>query len=62
MTKTEGLAAAVDPARLLRADTLVAALARQLEDGAVVATGVASPLPLLAIAAARATFAPTQAR
>ncbi len=41
-----------------RAETVVAALARELEDGAVVATGVASYLPILAIAVARATHAP----
>jgi glutaconate CoA-transferase subunit B len=40
------------------AETLVAAMARQIEDGAVVATGVASPLAILAIAVARATHAP----
>jgi len=40
------------------AETLVAAMAREIEDGAVVATGVASPLAILAIAAARATHAP----
>nr|XP_061810407.1 3-oxoadipate CoA-transferase subunit B-like [Nerophis lumbriciformis] len=33
-------------------------MARELEDGAVVATGVASSLPILAIAVARATHAP----
>ncbi len=41
-----------------RAETLVAAMARRLEDGSVVATGVASSLPILAIAVARATHAP----
>lgn len=41
-----------------RADTVVAAMARELEDGAVVATGVASPLAILAIAVAKATHAP----
>ncbi|MBV8202049.1 MAG: glutaconate CoA-transferase [Acidobacteria bacterium] len=40
------------------AETVVAALAREIADGAVVATGVASPLAILAIAAARATHAP----
>ena len=40
------------------AETLVAAMAREIEDGAVVATGVASPLAILAIAVARATHAP----
>lgn len=41
-----------------RAETVVAAMAREIEDGAVVATGVASPLAILAIAVARATHAP----
>jgi glutaconate CoA-transferase, subunit B len=40
------------------ADRLVWQMASQLHDGAVVATGVASPLAVLAIAVARATFAP----
>jgi glutaconate CoA-transferase subunit B len=40
------------------AETVVAAMAREIEDGAVVATGVASPLAILAIAVARATHAP----
>ncbi len=41
-----------------RAEAVVAALARTLKDGDVVATGVASYLPILAIAVARATHAP----
>jgi glutaconate CoA-transferase subunit B len=41
-----------------RADTVVAWMASQIADGAVVATGVASPLAILAIAVARATHAP----
>ncbi len=41
-----------------RAETVVALLARELQDGSVVATGVASPLAILAIAVARATHAP----
>ncbi len=41
-----------------RADVVVAAMARQIEDGMVIATGVASHLPILAIATARATHAP----
>jgi len=41
-----------------RADALVAAMVAQLRDGDVVATGVASPLAVLAIAVARATHAP----
>src|SRR5260221_12942151 len=45
-----------DPSR--RADTVVALMARQIDAGAVVATGVASPLAILAIALARATHAP----
>jgi glutaconate CoA-transferase subunit B len=40
------------------AEILVAAMAREIEDGAVIATGVASPLAILAIAVARATHAP----
>ncbi|WP_342381604.1 glutaconate CoA-transferase [Myxococcus stipitatus] len=40
------------------AETVVSLLARQIDDGAVVATGVASPLAILAIAVARATHAP----
>jgi len=42
-----------------RADLLVCALARQLLDGDVVATGVSSPLALLAIGVAKATHAPS---
>ncbi|MCB1056766.1 MAG: glutaconate CoA-transferase [Acidobacteria bacterium] len=41
-----------------QAETLVAAMARELHDGDVVATGVASPLAILAIAVARLTHAP----
>lgn len=44
--------------RQQRADTVVAWMASQIADGAVVATGVASPLAILAIAVARATHAP----
>ncbi len=40
------------------AEQLVAVLAREIHDGDVVATGVASPLAILAIAVARATHAP----
>jgi glutaconate CoA-transferase, subunit B len=40
------------------ADRLVARMANEIDDGAVVATGVASPLAVLAIAVARATHAP----
>ncbi|WP_224240241.1 CoA-transferase subunit beta [Hyalangium gracile] len=40
------------------AESVVALLAREIDDGAVVATGVASPLAILAIAVARATHAP----
>jgi len=46
----------IDPAT--PAETVVAAMAREIEDGAVVATGVASPLAILAIAVAKATHAP----
>ena len=41
-----------------RADVLVCALARELVDGDVVATGVSSPLAVLAIGVAKATHAP----
>jgi len=41
------------------AEAVVALLAREIEDGGVVATGVASPLAILAIAVARATHAPS---
>jgi glutaconate CoA-transferase subunit B len=41
-----------------RADVLVAAMSREIADGAVVATGVASPLAILAIAVAKITHAP----
>jgi glutaconate CoA-transferase, subunit B len=41
-----------------RADCVVAAMARRIEDGMVIATGVASHLAILAIAVARATHAP----
>lgn len=40
------------------AEALVAAMAAEIRDGDVVATGVASPLAILAIAVARATHAP----
>jgi glutaconate CoA-transferase subunit B len=42
----------------LRANTVVAWMAAQIDEGAVVATGVASPLAILAIAVAQATHAP----
>ena len=42
----------------MKADTVVTWMAKQIEDGDVVATGVASPLAILAIALARATHAP----
>ncbi|MGE5186030.1 MAG: CoA-transferase [Acidobacteriota bacterium] len=41
------------------AERLVWQMAREIRDGAVVATGVASPLAVLAIAVAKATHAPT---
>ncbi len=41
-----------------RAECVVAAMARRIEDGMVIATGVASHLAILAIATARATHAP----
>jgi glutaconate CoA-transferase subunit B len=44
--------------RATAAETLVAALAREIRDGEVIATGVASPLPILAIEVARRTHAP----
>ncbi|MGO8970255.1 MAG: CoA-transferase [Myxococcaceae bacterium] len=40
------------------ADALVSAMAAEIHDGDVVATGVASPLAVLAIAVAKATHAP----
>lgn len=40
------------------AEVVVSAMARQLSDGDVVATGAASPLAILAIAVAKATHAP----
>ena len=43
---------------ITRAETVVAAMAREIQDGDVVATGVATPLAILAIAVARATHAP----
>jgi glutaconate CoA-transferase subunit B len=52
---------AVEPAtgsRATAAERLVWQMACEIEDGAVVATGVASPLAVLAIALARATHAP----
>ncbi len=54
-TPTNAEATGADPTH---AETVVAALARQIEDGMVIATGVASWLPILAIAVARATHAP----
>jgi len=50
--------ATAGPVAATAAETVVAAMAREIEDGAVVATGVASPLAILAIAVARATHAP----
>ena len=44
--------------RPTRAEALVTAMAREIRDGDVVATGVASPLPILAIEVARRTHAP----
>jgi glutaconate CoA-transferase subunit B len=44
--------------RASSAETLVAAMAREIRDGEVIATGVASPLPILAIEVARRTHAP----
>lgn len=41
-----------------RADLMVVSMARQIADGATVATGLLSWLPMLAIALARATHAP----
>ena len=45
-------------AELATADRLVVGMARSIEDGDVVTTGVASALPMLAVALARATRAP----
>lgn len=58
---TAAPAAAVSTAaadRASAADRLVWQMAREITDGATVATGVASPLAVLAIAVARATHAP----
>lgn len=44
--------------RATPAETLVAAMSREIRDGEVIATGVASPLPILAIEVARRTHAP----
>ncbi|HEX4621063.1 MAG TPA: CoA-transferase [Myxococcaceae bacterium] len=41
------------------AEVVVSLMAREIHEGAVVATGVASPLAILAIAVARATHAPS---
>ncbi|QRK08472.1 glutaconate CoA-transferase [Archangium violaceum] len=41
------------------AEVVVSLLAQEIDDGGVVATGVASPLAILAIAVARATHAPS---
>lgn len=49
---------AAEPFTASQAETVVAALAREIEDGMVIATGVASYLAILAIAVARATHAP----
>ncbi len=49
---------ATDEARAEAIDRLVVAMARCLSDGDVVTTGVASALPMLAVAVARATAAP----
>ncbi len=46
------------PERRTAIDRLVTVLARTVEDGAVVTTGVASALPMLAIGLAKATCAP----
>lgn len=56
--RTTGEPATADGSDFSRADLLIAALARQIEDGMVIATGVASYLAILAIAAARASHAP----
>ena len=62
MTAAEAAAATAPAATAAPAATvaeiLVAAMAREIEDGAVIATGVASPLAILAIAVARVTHAP----
>ncbi len=50
--------AATSPERAAAADRLVVGMARCLADEEVVATGLASALPMLAIAVARATHAP----
>ncbi len=60
MTATQTLyaAPAAGPTAPTHAETVVAALAREIEDGMVIATGVASHLAILAIAVARSTHAP----
>ncbi len=60
MTAAQTLYAAptAGPGAPTHAETVVAALAREIEDGMVIATGVASYLAILAIAVARSTHAP----
>lgn len=58
VAQVDGSQVDVPRAAVPRADTVVAALARQIRDGDVIATGVASYLPILAIALARRTHAP----
>ena len=53
-----GRRAGASAGRTAAADRLVVALARTIREGEVVATGVASALPMLAIAVARRTCAP----
>ncbi len=50
--------AAMEPGRRAAIDRLVVGMARTLEDGETVATGLASALPMLAVALAKATRAP----
>lgn len=58
MIAATGDAAPASAAAASAADRLIWWMATELADGAVVATGVASPLAVLAIALARATHAP----
>jgi acyl CoA:acetate/3-ketoacid CoA transferase alpha subunit/acyl CoA:acetate/3-ketoacid CoA transferase beta subunit len=54
-----GAPAIVAPPRTVQpADRLIVGMARRIQDGDVVVTGLASALPMLAVAVARATHAP----
>jgi len=51
-------AAVAAPRTVQAADRLIVGMARRIQDGDVVVTGLASALPMLAVAVARATHAP----